>query len=112
MSCVYEILFYFYCSKVALELTHNLPSETELNRWLAEPVELIIIPSKMFTKPKNNNETSLSLNEDAKSICERFMKKGSIDFAIKCNSLNNLNGFDYVGYLRTIFNADEYMIPK
>jgi hypothetical protein len=33
---------------VALELTEDLPSEAELERWLAEPIKLVTIPSRVF----------------------------------------------------------------
>ena len=38
---------------LALELTDDLPSENVIDRWLAEPIKCVILPTSIFLTNKN-----------------------------------------------------------
>jgi protein arginine N-methyltransferase 5 len=45
----FRMLCHHHCKlSVAIELTEDLPTTAELDRWLAEPIKLITIPSRIF----------------------------------------------------------------
>lgn len=74
--------FNYIFAKVALELTTTLPSECELRRWYAEPVEMIIIPSNMFELVNNNNQ--ISLKDCYRDVCREFWNHTKANFAVRC----------------------------
>lgn len=69
-------------SKVVLELTTVLPNENEIKRWFGEPVELVIIPSNLFYKLKNNDE--IVLKERYVPVCMDFMSRTNASFVVRC----------------------------
>lgn len=68
--------------KVALELTSTLPSQSDISRWFAEPVEMIIIPSYLFETLKNNNQ--IVLNERCQKVCMEFLRRTKAKLAVRC----------------------------
>jgi protein arginine N-methyltransferase 5 len=43
-----NLLVFFRLSRIALELPVDLPDEDHLERWFAEPIKAIILPTKIF----------------------------------------------------------------
>ena len=38
---------------LVLEITSDLPSDDEIDRWLSEPIKCIILPTRIFLTNKN-----------------------------------------------------------
>lgn len=73
----------FNCKiKLALELTSDIPSEDELNRWLGEPVEYIIISADLFVMNKQNYPVLLKTHQQ---LLAKFLKF-PIRIMVKSNS--------------------------
>lgn len=71
-----------------------------IERWLGEPVELIIIPSELFTLSKD--KSSVVLQDPFIPVVSEFCKKGA-HFSVKCNQDDD-RLFSYVKCLRKIFD--------
>lgn len=82
---------------VALELSADLPSSDEIQRWLCEPVSCLIIPSHIFI---HNAQNYPVLSKAHQSVIASFIKN-DISFMIKCNYMDNSlrNYADYLRYL-------------
>lgn len=92
----------YFCTQVALELTPELPNESDLNRWCGEPVHLIIIPSDLFKITSNNND--INLDECLRNVCLKFLQKTGTHFAVRCN-LDDPWMNRYAIYLRKLFST-------
>jgi protein arginine N-methyltransferase 5 len=42
---------------IALELTEDLPSDVVLDRWIGEPIKMVIVPTSIFTTQRNGRPT-------------------------------------------------------
>lgn len=90
--------------KLAIQLCEEVPSELEMQRWLGEPIEYIIVPSFLFI-PNNNNYPVLP--KKYQDIVGQF-------FQLTPNIMVKTNGgkwkaqlySDYIAFL-----ADRYIKP-
>lgn len=80
---------------VALELSADLPSTEEIQRWLCEPVSCLIIPSHIFIRNAQNYPV---LSKAHQSVVSAFIKN-DISFMIKCNYTDN-SLRNYAEYIR------------
>lgn len=87
---------------VALELTADLPSPTEILRWLGEPVHMLIIPVDIFVMNRGNFPV---LSIAHKNVVLRFLTKTDCRFAIKAPD-DNVHVDNYVQYLRHLYREN------
>lgn len=59
---------------------------------------------------ENNNE--MILKEDIQLICDKFLAKNPVNFAIKCQSLEEIENIDYVGCLENRFGSSVNIISN
>lgn len=92
-------------------MTSHLPSDMELNRWLAEPVELITLPTSLFKKSKNiPYSIGCYLSERFESICLKFWTKKQVTFVIKGRESNGLEYADYIRCIQDLIESRVYQI--
>lgn len=84
---------------VALELSADLPSPTEILRWYGEPVHVVILPIDIFVLNKNNYPV---LGLAHKNVVLKFLSYTNCRFAIKAPN-DNHNVDNYVQYLRHLY---------
>lgn len=89
--------------KLALELTANVPSDMELKRWMAEPIELISLPTSLFKKWKNI--PGCHLTDKFVSICLRFWTEKRVSFVVKGRESNDLAYADYIRCIRDLIES-------
>lgn len=87
---------------LALELTADLPSATEILRWYGEPVQLLIIPVDIFVMNRNNYPV---LGAAHKKVVLRFLSKTNCRFAIKSPD-DSANIDNYVQFLRHLYREN------
>ena len=92
-------MYFDFNLQIALELTPELPNESDLNRWCGEPVHLIIIPSDLFKTLKNNS--GVYLDDHLESVCLKFLQKTETHYAVRCN-LDDPWMNQYATYLRRL----------
>lgn len=104
------LIFLFFSSlssvgtkKLALEMTANLPSDMELNRWMAEPIELISLPTSLFKKCKNI--PGCHLTDKFVLICLRFWTEKQVTFVVKGRESNGLAYADYIRCIRNMIES-------
>lgn len=90
----------FICYQIILEITHELPSVEQLNRWMGEPIEMIIIPHSLFCWSRNS---SFYLPAAHLNACQRFLHQLHAHVAIKC-PVDDSNIADYAKYIRHLAN--------
>lgn len=57
---------------LALQMTEDVPSAVEINRWLAEPVKCLVIPTSLF---HTNSEGDLVLGNPLQTVVQAFAGK-------------------------------------
>lgn len=87
---------------VALELSADLPSQTELLRWYGEPVKIVIIPVDIFVMNKNNFPV---LGLAHKNVVLKFLAYTDCRFAIKAPNDNQCVD-NHVQYLRHLYREN------
>jgi protein arginine N-methyltransferase 5 len=62
---------------LALEITSDLPSEDEVNRWLSEPIKCVIVPTRLFLTNKNGFPV---LSKPHQRIIHQLLSVGFFNF--------------------------------
>jgi len=84
---------------VVLELTADLPSEREIERWLGEPVKALVIPTAIFITNKKGFPV---LSRAHQNVVRSFLKVRlslSVNRVNKCTCVLMLYLSSYVGLL-------------
>lgn len=91
---------------VAVELNFDLPSLEELQRWNAEPVKLVIIPTTVF---RTNSAGYPVLAKTHQLFIKQLMRNGSPDFIISSvdfkGSHENMTLSNYREYLAHLYST-------
>lgn len=90
-------------------MTPILPSESEMNRWCGEPVEMIIIPADCFKQINNNNQ--IILKDRYRYICQQMFHCTQAHFAIRCNQ-DDAFMTDYANCLRNVLMLNQQNAPS
>lgn len=64
---------------VALELTADLPSDFEIDRWFAEPIRALIIPTSLFLTNKSGFPV---LSKPHQKFVEKFFNVGRFFYVL------------------------------
>ena len=82
---------------LALEVTNDLPSEEEIERWFSEPVKCVIVPTSLFISNKSGFPV---LSKAHQRVLHRFLQL-DVDLIIEgANRHADKGGIDkYVEYL-------------
>lgn len=78
-------------------MSADLPSKNEIDRWLGEPVECIIIPSDIFIRNAANYPV---LSKAHQEVISAFLQN-NVHFMVKCN-MNDGSIKHYSEYLKHI----------
>lgn len=85
---------------ILLEVTANLPTASELERWLGEPIRGILLPTSIFLTNKKGYPVLSQAHQiflrKCSSICNRIILTG-------CNRHRSLK--NYVKYINYIFEV-------
>ena len=87
--------------RVALELTADLPSQSALDRWVAEPVKAVIIPTSIFL----TNESGFP---ELSSAHERYvvrMHRHGVQFILKGRVASEDGMSTYQSYLNNLISC-------
>jgi protein arginine N-methyltransferase 5 len=88
---------------VALEIDHELPSVDSMNKWIAEPVKAIILPTRIFKPSKKNHlkkEKSFFLSRNHAIILKLLMSKFQLHIMVSGRPVGT-NG-DFGPYLSAV----------
>lgn len=81
--------------KVALELSEDIPSDEQIQRWLGEPIECLIIPSNLFMRNRQNYPV---LPKARLEVLQQFIQN-NVHFLVKAN-INDGGTKLYAEYLK------------
>lgn len=101
--------FRSYCDfhpriQLALELTADLPSPDIILRWLGENIELLIIPTHLFIRNRNNYPV---LPYAHKMMVLKFLSRTNCKFALKAPDDESVNLPNYVAFLKFLYKENE-----
>lgn len=88
---------------VALEMSADLPSSDEILRWLGEPVDLLIIPTDIFTRNAHNYPV---LSKAHKNVALKFLSKMNCKFILKASNDEYSNVIHHVQYLKYLYKEN------
>lgn len=82
---------------VCLELSADVPSPQHLQRWLGEPVAMLVIPASLFIRNAQNYPV---LSKGHQAVVVAFQQQ-NVGFLIKCNGADRslMRYADYVRHL-------------
>lgn len=86
--------------QIILEITHDRPTAEQLNRWMGEPIEMIIVPHSLFSWTRS---ASFHLSPGYLDVSQRFMRHLNVHVAIKC-PVGDCDIADYASYFRNLAN--------
>lgn len=89
--------------QLALELTPDLPSPDVILRWLGETVELLIIPTSLFIKNRNNYPV---LPYAHKNAVLKFLAKTNCKFGLKAPDDDDESLHHHVNFLRYLYQEN------